>query len=235
MKRSMSIFALLVAASMLIWLAGCGGDDEEEEDLGPAPEVTSISVAEGGAIAANASISVTFNKKVDDGSMAIAVSGATGAVTWDAAGKVATWAPAPDMSEGAHALSVSGSDAGGQDLKEAKTVNFTATVADTTAPKIKDADCDPKNGATGVDPSGYTALKIVFDEAMDEAKVDSIDPAIEPNPTAELADATLTLTFLGGFKMPNETEYKITLSGKDKAGNALATTEYKFTTMAKEE
>lgn len=38
MRKSLRMFALLMAASMLIWIAGCG-EDEEEEEKGQSPEV----------------------------------------------------------------------------------------------------------------------------------------------------------------------------------------------------
>ena len=86
MKRLLRIFALLTAASMLIWIAGCGDDDDDDDDAGPVPKVVSVSIAEGGSVGGTQPIQVTFSKKVDDGNITIAVSGATGSVAWDAAG-----------------------------------------------------------------------------------------------------------------------------------------------------
>jgi hypothetical protein len=227
MKRSLRIFALLTAASMLIWIAGCGGDDEEEEK-GPPPEVSAISVAEGAELAGNTAITVSFSKAME--SVDIAVSGATGTVS--VVGKAATWTPSPDIPAGAHTLTGSGTDKEGQTV-DFGPVNFTAIAPDTTAPEIVDNKCDPKNGATGVDPADYPeTLIIVFSEAMAEAKVTATDPEFDQ--VAELSADTLTITLMK-YSMPNETEFTITVEGTDLAGNDLATTEYSFTTMAKEE
>jgi len=233
MKRLLRIFALLTAASMLIWIAGCGDDDDDDDDAGPVPKVVSVSVAEGGSVGGTQPIQVTFSKKVDDGNITIAVSGATGSVSWDAAGKVATWTPSPAMSEGAHALTVSGTDAGDQELENPTTINFTATAPDTEAPKLDGGNCEPPDGSKGVDPADYgEAIVIALKDnvGVTEAKVVSSDP--EFNFIPELADNKLTLTFQK-YSMPNETEFTIDVEAADGSGNS-ATFTYSFTTMAKE-
>jgi hypothetical protein len=232
MKRLLRIFALLMAASMLIWIAGCGDDDEEEEDAGPAPTVSSVSVSEGQEIPANASITVTFSKSVDTAT--ITVTGAAGAVT-GIPGTTAIWTPSADMSAGAHTLTISAEDSAGQALDPAATpINFTVGAKDDVAPKIDDGACSPENGADGVDPADVADITIVFDEPMADAKMDKFEPDAQTKAEFD-GDKTLLVEFLGGFELSNEMEIIITLSGSDKAGNALATTEYTFTTMAKEE
>lgn len=231
MKKLLRIFALLMAASMLLWIAGCGDDDEEEEDAGPAPTATA-SVSAGQEIPANASITVTFSKSVDTAT--IAVTGAAGAVT-GIPGTTATWTPSADMSAGAHTLTITAEDSAGQALDPAFTpVNFTVGASDDVAPKIDDGACSPENGADGVDPADVADITIVFDEAMSDADVDKFEPDAQVQSEFD-GDKTLTIEFLGGFELSNEMEIIVTLSGSDKAGNALATTEYTFTTMAKEE
>jgi hypothetical protein len=229
MKGLLRIFALLTAASMLIWIAGCG-EDEEEEEAGPPPGVESVSISEGQQVAGNTSIIVTFTKSV--ASATITVTGATGAVT-GVPGKTATWTPSPDIPPGAHTLTVSAEDAGGQGLDPAFTpVNFTAIAPDTTAPALDDGKCDPKNGADGVDPADYPeTITIVFSEALAEAKVTAKEPDFKS--TEELAADTLTITFLQ-YELPNETEVTLTVEATDPAGNS-ADLEYGFTTRATEQ
>jgi hypothetical protein len=233
MKRLLRIFALLTAASMLIWIAGCGDDDDDDDDAGPVPKVVSVSIAEGGSVGGTQPIQVTFSKKVDDGNITIAVSGATGSVAWDAAGKVATWTPSPAMSEGAHTLTVSGTDAGDQELENPTTINFTATVPDTEAPTLDGGNCDPADGSKGVDPGDYGEAIVVAAKdnvGVTEMKVISTDP--EFNFTPDFADGKLTLSFMK-YSMPNETEFTIKVEAKDGSGNS-AELDYSFTTMAKE-
>jgi hypothetical protein len=228
MKRFLRIFALLMAASMLIWLVGCGGDDDEEEDAGPAPNVVSVSVAEGAQVAGNQSITVTFSKAVT--SATITVTGAAGATT--VAGKVATWTPSGDIPPGAHTLTIDAEDSAGQALEGAVPVNFTAVAPDNVPPALDGGKCDPKDGTDGVDPADYPeTLTVVFTEDLSDATVTAKSPDFKS--TEELAGNTLTITFLQ-YSMPNETEFELTISATDAAGNS-ADIDYGFTTMAKEE
>jgi len=227
MIRLLRIFALLMAASMLIWIAGCGDDEEEEADT-EAPTVASVSVAEGQQVAGNTSITVTFSEKM--GSATITVSGAAGATT--VAGKVATWTPSGDIPPGAHTLTIDGEDEAGNSVEGAVPINITATAPDTEAPELAGSKCDPKDGADGVDPADYPEkITLVFSEALSDASVESVEPDFKF--TDELDGDTLTVNFLQ-YSMPNETEYTIEVSVKDNAGNTADIT-YSFTTMAKEQ
>jgi hypothetical protein len=236
MKKFLSIFGLLTAALMVLMFIGCGGD-EETIDL-PVPTVTAISVAAGAEVAGNTAITVTFSRKVDDGSVTIAVSGATGAVTWDGAGKVATWTPSGDIPAGAHTLTVSGSAADDQAIGGTTSVNFTAIAPDKVAPEIVGASCDPKNGATGVDPADVNSaaeIVIALSEPCKDVKVNSVEPADMKTVNELSADGkTFTMTFQK-WEIGNEVEVAIELVGTDMAGNALKSGKYGFTTMAKEE
>jgi hypothetical protein len=235
MKRLLSIFGLLTAALMVLMFIGCGGDDDDDDAL-PEPTVTNISVTEGAEVAGNATITVTFSRKVDDGNVSISVSGAAGAVTWDAAGKVATWTPSGNIPAGAHTLTVSGSAADDQAIGGTTSVNFTATAPDSTPPEIVDASCDPENGADGVDPADIgEAIVIVFSEACKDVKVNSVTPEDMKTVNELSADGkTFTMTFQK-YEIGNEVEVDVELVGTDLAGNALKSGTYGFTTMAKEE
>jgi hypothetical protein len=227
MKRALSIFALLMAASMLIWIAGCGEDDEEEAEP---PVVQSTNPAEGGSIPANASISVTFDQTME--SVEITIPGVTGTIT-GIPGKTATFKPAQPMAEGAHAATITGTSKDGADL-EAVTVNFTATALDEEPPTLVGASCDPNDGEDGVDPADYPeAIEIALNDnvGVTEAKVIASEPEFDFLP--EFSDGVLTLTFMQ-YSMPNEQTFEITVEAKDAAGN-VAELDYSFTTMAKEE
>jgi methionine-rich copper-binding protein CopC len=236
MKGLLSIFGLLAALLMVIMFVGCGGEDEEEAL--PEPTVTSVSVADGATIAGNTAITIAFSRKVDDGSVTIAVSGAAGTIAWDAAGKTATWTPSADMSAGAHTLTIGGSAADGQAIGGTTSVNFTAAAADKVAPEIVGASCEPKNGATGVDPADVNsaaAIKIVFSEACKGVKVNKKSPEDMKTVDALSADGlTFTMTFQK-YEIGNEVKVEVELVGTDMAGNALANGSYTFTTMAKEQ
>ncbi len=225
MKKLLRISALMTAALMIFIMIGCGGDDEEK-DTTP-PELKSASPASGATLPANATITLTFSEKM--GSVTVS----PGTATLGADGKTATVAPAGERPAGALTISVNGSDVAGNAMTAAS-LSYTVTASDKDAPKIDDAACDPKNGATGVDPAKVSEIKIVFNEPMATAKLDAAGD-LEGKVSAEFdKNKTLKVSFLGGFKLGNEMEIKLTISGTDLAGNALATTTYSFTTMKKE-
>jgi hypothetical protein len=220
MTKVLRIFALLTAASMLLWIAGCGGDDDDDECAdNAAPEVTLS--PNGGDIFSNTVIKVSCNKAVDSVDV-------SGGVTATGSGKEWTFS----LAEGAgQSVTVTATDACGDTGQASATFNVGAQ--DTEAPTIVDGDCEPENGATGVDPADVTEeIIIVFSEVMGEVTVESMEPEI--NISDDLDGDTLTISFLGGASLGNETEVVIELSGEDAAGNALEDDEYTFTTMAKE-
>jgi len=223
MKNVLRISALLTAALMVFIMIGCGGDDETT--TANPPVLVSTSPAAGGEIAANGSISITFDKAMKT----VTVNGSAATV----AGKVATW-QATGLTAGPVTLTIDGTSSDGGTLATA-TVALTAVAPDTTAPDIVGASCNPPNGAAGVDPATVSNIVIVFTESMGSAKVASFEPADAKVDSKLTDDKTLTISFLGGYKLGNEMEVKVTLSGSDKAGNALVTTAYSFATMKKEE
>jgi Bacterial Ig-like domain/Fibronectin type III domain len=105
-----------------------------------------------------------------------------------------------------------------------------ATVTDTTPPKIQSGD--PADNASNV--TGEVVFSIVFSEPMDKS---SLTFTLEPPDyvlegiTWSSNDTTLTLSPLQLHLFTEKTTYKLSLSAKDKAANALAgDTEINFTT-----
>ncbi len=222
MKRFLRIFALLVAASMLLWIAGCGDDDDDDDVVEPA-KLTQTIPAANGEQPGNSAVTFTF-----DNTMASAtVTGAAGTVS--VAGMNVVFTPAEPYPTGSVTLSLTGKDAAGNDVTASLT--YTAKAVDKDPPVMVDNDCVPKNGASGVDPAGMTELVIAFNEPLKSAKVTSTDP--EFRFTDKVDGAVLTLTFLQ-WSPPNETTVTVGVDATDNAGNT-AKVEYSFTTMAKEE
>lgn len=225
MKNFLRISALLTATLMVFIMVGCGGsDDDTTKDTKP-PTLVSSTPASGGTIASNGQVTLVFSEKMGSAS----VNGT--AATLGADGKTATWTGT--LTPGAATLAVTGADVAGNELA-AVSISVTVTSPDTTAPDIAADKCDPKNGATGVDPASVSKITIVFTETMGSAKVDAFEPA-DAKIDSALSGDTLTISFLGGYKLGNEMTIKATLSGADGAGNALKTTTYTFATMKKEE
>jgi len=225
----------LILVFMILLSMGCTEDIPDpltEEDLldiiGPKPanpKVISLNVAAGQEVADNTVITVTFSKKM--GSAEVSVSGAAGTMSLD--GETATWTPTGVMPPGSHTLNVTGTDTYGQVLEEFTPFNFMVVAPDKAPPMIVDHKCDPKNGATGVDPGDYPGkLTIVFSERMAEVTVVAIQPNLDF--IEELSGDTLSVNLLA-VSIPFGTKFKLTLAGKDPAGNKLATPEYSFETM----
>ena len=232
MKKMLSILALLMAASMLFWLVGCGGDDDDDDDDcgdNVAPKVASVA-PNGGTVSLNTTITVALNKAVDTITITLGGDAITASSTDN---KTYTFTP---TKEGAgQALAVTAEDSCGDGLDPAFAgATFDVLPEDKEAPTIEGGDCDPKDGASGVDPADVTEIKIVFSEDVKDIEVTSFEPS-DANVDPSVDGATVTINFLGGFALGNETEVEVVLSGTDLAGNDLADTEYSFTTMAKEE
>jgi hypothetical protein len=225
MKRFLRIFALLMAASMLLWIAGCGDDDDDDDDEDTTPPALISSVpAAGGTAAGNAAVTMTFDEDI---ASATVVSGGTGAAV--PAGTVVTFTPSPALPAGAVTLVISVKDAAGNETQA--TLSFTAIEPDPDPPVLDGPSCVPKDGESGVDPAGMTELVIAANEDLSDAKVKSTDP--EFNFTDKTEGKLVTLTFLQ-WSPPNETTVTVELEMIDLAGNP-ATVTYSFTTMAKEE
>jgi hypothetical protein len=225
MKRLLRIFALLMAASMLVWMVGCGGDDDDDDndnDAGPMPEVLSTTPAAGGTQGGNAAVTFTLNKALAEAT----VSGAAGTTAIQGTNVVFT--PSPAIPAGPVTLTLTGSDAGGQEVTS--TLSFTATEPDLVAPSLVGANCDPPDGASGVDPAAYPEkLIIAFDENLASATVTAKDPDFNSVDTVE--GMNVVITFLQ-YTLPNETPVSISVTVTDAAGNATDAT-YGFETMEK--
>lgn len=215
---------------MVFIMVGCGGGDEEETGDKIKPTLASSTPASGGTMAANGSVTLVFSEKMGSAT----VNGAAAVNSGD--GKTWTWTAA-GLAAGAGKLAIAGKDVAGNEL-DAVTINVTVTAPDTTAPTIVAASCVPANGATAVDPAKVTKMTIAFSEAMDAGiKIDAVEPADlakQLTPALSADGKSLDISFLGGYKLSNEMTIKITLIGKDTAGNALAAASYTFATMKKE-
>jgi hypothetical protein len=228
MRKLLRIFALLMAASMLVWLAGCGDDDDDDEEAVPVVQsvMAAGSALAGATVPANASIVVTFDIVVTAATVTVDATGTTAV-----SGKTATWTPTGNMSEGGHALTAI--EANGQTVAvPGGTISFTVTVPDTEAPTLDGGNCDPEDGEDGVDPADYPekiSAAISDNVAVTDAKVTSTDPDFPY--IDDFADGQLTLTFQK-YSMPNETEYTIEIEATDGTNKANLT--WTFTTMAKE-
>jgi hypothetical protein len=227
MKRFLRIFALLVAASMLLWIAGCGDDDDDDDDSGDtvAPTLTAQIPAAGGTQAGNANVVLTYDENIASATIA---SGGTGTAT--PAGTVVTIAPSPAFPPGAVTLVVTVADAAGNETTT--TVSFTAAAEDTEDPAL--GTCDPADGASNVTPDDYPdGITIGFSEPLSDAKLTSKDPDFKSTEKLSADGTALEISFLQ-YSLPFETTVTIGVQATDLAGRT-ADLEYTFTTEIKPE
>jgi len=110
---------------LFFFILGCGEDTEQREPEDPRPpEVVNVSVKNGAAIPGNASITVTFNKKMK--SAKISIHGASGTIFFDPSRKTAMWTPSRNIPPGENMLTVTGIDMLGQRLEGFEPIRFTA-------------------------------------------------------------------------------------------------------------
>ena len=215
MKVFFRTLAIVMAALLAVSLVGCGGDDEAET---PDAAFVSASPASGGDLAANGSISVTFDNNPGDVSV-------TGGGTVSTSGKTRTISPPADgYATGALTITVSWTNGdGSQDL------TYTVTAADETAPEVKSSS--PKDGEEGVS-ADLEEITVTFTEPV-TGDLMLTDDGDDQNWESSTDGDTITLTVIAGSDLGNETEYKVEGTVKDGAGNE-APVEITFTTEAKE-
>ena len=204
-----------MAALLAVSLVGCGGDDDDTET--PVAEFTGATPADGGELAANGSITLTFK-------------GNPGTIT-ASAGNVEGKTIKGPFTVGKLALTITWEHGAGG-AEESKTLNYTVVEADETPPAVKSSD--PENGAKGLDPAKVfeDGITVVFTETVtgDLMLMDGDD---DVGWESSADGDTITLTGIAGTELGNETEYTITGTVADGAGNE-AKVNLTFVTKAKE-
>ena len=203
MTKLFRTFAFLLAGLFALSLmVGCGGDSETEEDAAPANFVSAT--PPGGDIAANGSITVTFDNAPAD------VTVSAGTVT--VAGKSATiTGPFPP---GALALTITWADG-----TQALTYNVTAPDTDpptVTGGTVSDGDKD-------VDPEAINSdakIEIEFSEDVSGNIALQTEGGDDVGWLGKVDGNKGTLELVKGKEIGNETTYVIAGKVSDAAGNS---------------
>ncbi len=215
MKLFFRTLAIVMAALLAVSLVGCGGDDEVET---PDAAFVSASPADGD-LAANGSISVTFDNNPGDVTV-------TGGGTVSAAGKTRTISP-PEAGYPTGALTITVTWTNGDGSQD---LTYNIIAADETAPEVKSSD--PENGAEGVS-ADLEEVSVTFSEPV-TGDLMLLDDGGDDLSWEQSTDGdTITLTVIAGSDLGNETEYTIAGTVSDGAGNE-AEVELTFVTEAKE-
>ena len=208
------VFAALFALSLIV---GCGGDDGDDDEA-PAAAFSSANPADGGTIAANAQITVTFDN--DPGELTAGAYAVTGS------GKSRTIAgPFP---EGALSLALSWTNGDGS-----HTLNYTVAAADNTPPEVTGGTVE--DGEEDVDPAEIndSGIEITFSEEVTGNIALQTEAGDNVGWIGDVSGMAATLELVAGKEIGNETTYVIKGTVSDAAGNELAV-EITFTTAAKE-
>ena len=206
MTKLFRTFALLLAALFAVsMIAGCGeSDDGGDEEAAPANFV-SANPANGATIAANASITVTFDNAPAD------VTASAGVAT--AAGKNVTIAG--PFTPGALSLTITWADG-------TQTLNYTVTAPDTDPPAVTGGTVS--DGDKDVDPEAINTdakLEITFSEEVTGNIALQTEDGADVGWLGSVDGTTGTLELVKGKEIGNETTYVIAGKVSDAAGNSL--------------
>lgn len=232
MQKLLRTLAVIMAAMLVVFMVGCGGDEEGEDDgedeavEQPSATTATTSPAAGSEVAPNASLTITLDEAVDG----VTVNGTA------AAGSGKTWTlnlAGLNLPAGSATLNIGWTNKDG--TAGSSTVALTIQAeADTTAPSIDSSSVS--NNDKDVDPAGLNTdgISITFSEDVKEGDISiSIEGGDALNWLAEWSANSVTIVPAKGAELGNETTYEIKVSTEDGAGNKLDST-ISFTTKGKE-
>jgi hypothetical protein len=226
MKRVFPTLAVLMAMMLVIWMIGCGDDEEEVE---PSAVTETIPPA-GGELAANGTLTIKFDNAPEAGSVTVNGTPATGS------GVTYTWA-GTGLTPGPATLTIAWNNSDGE-AGAGSSVQLTITALDEEPPAI--ASSTPKDGATNLEPADLTAdgITITFNDNMDTKKTKPLiligDEEVGWAPKWNDDKTEVTLEAVAGKDIPHESDVTVDITGAtDDAGNT-ADLSISFTTKGKE-
>jgi len=227
MQKLFRLTALLIAATLVVWVVGCGDDDEEDGvDGEPVATVDTITPADGTTVTANTPIEVTFDNGVKD----CTIAGKAATLTDD--DKTATVDDA-GLTVGEQTVNIAWTNKD-DSAGEGATVTYTVEEADATPPALDSST--PADDASDVVPDDVNTDGIVleFDEAIDTQALELQVEGTAKDWTGSIDGSTVTLLPLAGATLGYETDYTVAGTVADAAGNETDV-EVAFTTMVKPE
>ena len=218
MAKMFRTFALVLAALFALSpIVGCGGGEEEKDEVAAA-EFSSANPAGGSEIAANAQITLTFSS--DPGDVTANGTPATGS------GK--TRIVAGPFPEGALTLNISWTNGDGS-----TSLSYTVKAADNTAPEVTGGTVE--DGKEDVDPEPLNAdgIEITFSEDVSGNIALQTEAGDDVGWIGKVEGTKGTLEPVAGKEIGNETTYVVKGKVADAAGNETEVS-VTFTTKGKE-
>jgi hypothetical protein len=233
MQKLLRSLAVIMAAMLVVFMVGCGGDEDGEEDGEDdgtaqlsATTIASTNPAQGSEVPPNASVSLTLDEAVNS----VTVNGTA------ATGSGKTWSinlTGLDLPAGSATLNIAWKNK--DDTDGSATAAFTIQeTADTTAPTITDSTVS--NNDKDVEPAGLNTdgISITFSEDVTAGDISiSIEGGDALNWLADWSANSVTIVPAKGAELGNETSYEISVSTEDGSANKLDAT-ISFTTKSKE-
>lgn len=221
MNRLLRTLALVVSAMLVVFMIGCGGDEEDGDDVVEATFASS-NPADGGELASNASLTLTFSAAPEN----VTVNGKPATV----AGKTATLA-GPHAGSGPTAFAIAWDNGPGGNAGS-HTLNLNVLAPDTTAPTVTKKNFDSKDADP--EPLNTDGVEIEFSETIAKSSLKlTLEDGTDLGWLPEVADNKVTFTPLKGKELGNETTYIVQGSVEDAAGNKTDVKET-FVTKGKE-
>lgn len=232
MQKLLRTLAVIMAAMLVVFMVGCGGDETGEDDgedeavEQPSATTATTSPAAGSEVAPNANLTITLDEAVDG----VTVNGTA------AAGSGKTWSlnlAGLNLPAGSATLNIGWTNKDGTAGSASVALTIQET-ADTDPPTITDSSVS--DGDKDVDPAGLNTdgISITFSENVNEGDISiSIEGGDALNWLAEWSDNSVTIVPAKGAELGNETSYEISVSTADGAGNELSDS-ISFTTKGKE-
>ena len=230
MQKLLRTSAVIMAAMLVVFMVGCGGDEPttptEDGTVQPPATTATTSPAAGETVPSNASLTITLDEAADN----VMVNGTA------AQGSGKSWSinlADLNLSEGSATLNIGWTNKDGI-AGAGASVTLTIANPDTVAPAIKSGTVS--NGDKDVDPAGLNTdgITITFTENVKDGKISlSVEGGDALNWLPEWSADSVTIVPAKGAELGNETSYEIKVSANDASNNELAET-ISFTTKAKE-
>jgi hypothetical protein len=225
MQKLFRLTALLIAALLVVWVAGCG-DDDDDDDAEPAANVVSVTPADGSTVPANQKVTVEFDNAVDsctiNGKPATLSSGNKRAEVADAG-----------LTEGqSNNVAIAWTNKDGS--SGSSSVTYTVEAADTTAPELTGGTVEDGDDDLSPDELNADGIELEFNEDIASVALELSVEGTALNWKFSKEGTKVVGVPLSGADLGFEKEYVIEGTVADSAGNE-ADISITFATEAKEE